>query len=373
MEVNLKKIFETNTLNKKIDLKNRMVLAPMTTWSGNEDGTLSDAEIDYYAFRSTGVGMVITATTYAEPTGKGFSGQFYGGDDSMNASLKRLSDTIHQGGAKAILQVFHAGRKSNPKDMPDGVTLSASAISGKREENNIPRAMTKEEIENTIDSFKQATIRAYQTGFDGIEIHGANTYLLQQFFSPHSNRREDEWGGSLSNRVKFPLGVIQACMEAKAEIKDPNFVIGYRFSPEENSNPGITLKDTDYLVDSLCNTELDYLHISLGDYQETSMRDKEDKTMTLTRVVKRIAGRKQFIGVGSVNTIEDAKKMMTYEVDLVAIGRQALVDGKTVDKWSENKVAKTLYEPDMYEAEHIPKPLHQVIMSQEGWIPMVKS
>ncbi len=372
MEVNVNKIFETNSLNNKLNLKNRLVLAPMTTWSGNDDGTLSDAEIDYYAFRSTGVAMVITATTYAEPTGKGFAGQFYGGDDRMNDSLKRLSDTIHKGGAKAVLQIFHAGRKSNPKDMPEGVTFSASAIAGKREENNVPKAMTEEDIETTIRSFKEATIRAYQTGFDGIEIHGANTYLLQQFFSPHSNRRTDKWGGTLSNRVSFPLAVIKACMEAKTEINDPNFIIGYRFSPEENSDPGITLEDTDFLVDSLCKTELDYLHISLGNYHETSMRDKEDKNMTLTRVVNSIAGRKQFIGVGSVNTIEDAEKMMDYDVDLVAIGRQTLVDGKTVDKWSKGQIAKTLYEPEKYEEEYIPKPLHHVIMSQDGWIPMAK-
>lgn len=368
----MKKLFESNSLNNKIKLKNRFVLAPMTTWSGNDDGTLSDEEFDYYSFRSTGVAMVITATTYAEEKGKGFTGQFYGGDDSMNESLKCLSDTIHKGGAKAILQIFHAGRKSNPIYMPEGITYSASAIPGKRELNNIPKAMTQEDIKNTIRSFKEATVRAYNTGFDGIEIHGANTYLLQQFFSPHSNIREDEWGGTLSNRVKFPLAVIEACMEAKMEINNPNFIIGYRFSPEENSEPGITLEDTDYFVDVLCKTDLDYLHVSLGHYQETSMRDNEDKNMTITRLVQTIAGRKQFIGVGSINTIEDAENMINYGVDLVAIGRQNLVDGKTVDKWSKGQIAKTLYDPKKYEEEHIPKSLHKVIMSRDGWIPMVK-
>jgi len=365
--------FETYKLNEKLILKNRLVMAPMTTWSGNSDGTLSNEELSYYAYRSRGVGLVITATTYVEPTGKGFSGQFYGGDDTMNSSLKQLADTIHSGGAKAILQIFHAGRKSNPADMPEGVSLSASNVPGKREENNVPRAMTEDEIQHTIKSFKEATIRAHQTGFDGIEIHGANTYLLQQYFSPHSNRRTDEWGGTLNNRVKFPLAVIDACMEAKSHIDNPNFIIGYRFSPEENSEPGITLEDTDYLVDTLCETDLDYLHISLGHYEESSMRNPEVKDSTLKRVLDRIKGRKPFIGVGSVYSINDAHKMLSYGVDLVAIGRQLLIDGKSIDKWEENNETFKGYNPERQLNEKIPKTLNEIIMSQKGWVPMDKS
>lgn len=367
-----KSLFEIYKLNNKITLKNRFIMAPMTTWSGNEDGTISDEEIAYYAYRSTGVAMVITATTYAEPAGKGFQGQFYGGSDQMRTSLKQLADTIHAGGAKAILQIFHAGRKANPKDMPEGVSMSASAVPGKREEENIPRAMTTTEIENTILSFKEATTRAYETGFDGIEIHGANTYLLQQYFSPHSNERSDQWGGSVEKRMKFPLAIIEACMAAKDEMDKPDFIIGYRFSPEENSDPGITLEHTDYLVDRLCETTLDYLHISLGNYQETSMRNEDDQNMTLKRVLNRINGRKPFIGVGSVYDIKDADQMLSYGVDMVALGRQLLVDGKSVDKWADNKVPYKTYKADRFKDERIPNALHGVIMSQDGWVPVEK-
>lgn len=369
----MKKIFEANTLGDKLNLRNRLVLAPMTTWSGNEDGTLSNEEINYYKYRSTGLAMVITATTYAEPSGKGFSGQFYAGDDRMKPSLESLSEVIHEGGAKAILQIFHAGRKGNPMDMPEGVTLSASAVPGKREDKNVPRAMTEKEIENTINAFKEATIRAYETGFDGIEIHGANTYLLQQFFSPHSNIRTDEWGGSLENRLKFPLAVIEACMEAKRAINDPQFIIGYRFSPEENSEPGITLEDTDFLIDALCKTDLDYLHISLGHYEETSMRDSENKELTLKRLLNKVDHRKPFIGVGSVRTQEDANKILAYGVDLIALGRQALIDGKTADKWLKGQEAKNMYSTENHEKEVIPKVLHDIIISREGWIPLEKN
>jgi len=368
----MKKSLESYKLNGKLELKNRLVMAPMTTWSGDSDGTLSNQELDYYKYRSTGVGMLITATTYAEPTGKGFAGQFYGGSDDMSGSLKQLADTIHSGGAKAILQIFHAGRKGNPDDMPEGVTLSASSIAGKREDENTPRAMSKVEIENTIKSFKEATVRAHKAGFDGVEVHGANTYLLQQYFSPHSNRREDEWGGSLENRVKFPLAVVDACMEAKDDIDNPDFIIGYRFSSEENSDPGITLEDTEYLVDSLCDTKLDYLHISLGNYAETSMRDENDKNTTLVRMIKRIDGRKPFIGVGSVYDIKDSEQIIEYGADMVALGRTLLIDGKSADKWLVGEESFKLYDPKRQLEEHIPDALHGVILSVDGWVPTLK-
>ncbi len=368
----MNKIFSPYILNDKISLRNRLLMAPMTTWSGNEDGSISDQELAYYRHRSNGVAMLITGTTYSEESGKGFRGQFYGGSDDTIASLRSLSEAIHSGGAKAILQIFHAGRKANPSDLPEGVSLSASAVAGKREENNIPRAMTEEEINATIEAFKQVTLRAHKAGFDGVEIHGANTYLLQQFFSPHSNIREDKWGGSLENRARFPLAVIEACMDAKEDIDNPNFIIGYRFSPEENSEPGISLSDTEFLIDRLCETDLDYLHISLGHFEETSMRDESDKTKTLERIVKHINGRKAFVGVGSVYTAEDASKLLDYGVDLIALGRQLLVDARSVEKWSKGEEAFKYYSPSRKEEELMPDELHNVITSREGWVPVKK-
>jgi 2,4-dienoyl-CoA reductase-like NADH-dependent reductase (Old Yellow Enzyme family) len=343
----------------------------MTTWSGNQDGSVSEEEVAYYAHRSTGVGLVITATTYAEPRGKGFSGQFYAGSDAMIPSLRQLSNSIHAGGAKAILQVFHAGRKANPKDMPEGYSVSASNIPGKREDNNIPVAMDHQMIQRTIKSFADVMKRAITAGFDGIEIHGANTYLLQQFFSPHSNRRSDEWGGSLDNRVRLPLAVIEACMEVRREMDKPNFIIGYRFSPEENSDPGISLEDTDYLIDQLCTTDLDYLHVSLGNYQETSMRDETIREATLDRIIKKINGRKPFIGVGSVYTLDAAEDMLNKGVDFVALGRQLLVDAKSVDKWSKGLESFEAYDPKKKTEEKMPTVLEQVILDNRGWVPIV--
>lgn len=363
-----KQVFDPYKLNNKIELRNRFVMAPMTTWSGNDNGSVSEEELDYYKYRSHGVGLVITATTYVQASGKGFSGQFYAGSDEMLPSLKSLAEVIHSGGAKAILQVFHAGRKGNPKDLPEGQTVSASAVAGKREEDNIPRALKENEILDTIESFKQSVIRADKAGFDGIEIHGANTYLLQQFFSPHSNIRTDLYGGSLEKRSNFSKAIIDACISAKSHITNKDFIIGYRLSPEENSDPGITLSDSDYLLDVLCETDIDYIHISLSEYNQKSIRDDSDE-LVMDRFVNKINKRKPFIGVGSVYTLDDANDMMSYDVDLVAVGRQLLIDGKSIEKWANGELSKTVYSEDHQVEEHIPRDLHDVILRNKGWVP----
>lgn len=360
-------LFEPFKLTKDFTLKNRLVMAPMTTWSGNSDGTISEEELSYYKARANGTGMVITATTYMTPYGKGFSGQFYAGGDEMLPSLKALAETIKASGAKAILQIFHAGRKANPQDMPDGVTRSASNIPGNRIQDNVPKAMTEIEIQETIQSFHDVTKRAYKAGFDGVEIHGANTYLLQQYFSPHANRRTDKWGGSLLKRLNLPLAIVDACLSARQAFERP-FLIGYRFSPEENHEPGISLSDTQVLMDALCDTNLDYLHISLSDFKQTSLRS-ENEVPTLKLVSEMINHRKPLIGVGSVYTKADAEEVLSYDIPLVAIGRQLLIDPESIEKWQRDEIAFTHYIPANREELKIPLPLHKVMMRNEGWVP----
>ncbi|MFQ6734231.1 oxidoreductase [Virgibacillus tibetensis] len=126
--------------------------------------------------------------------------------DKLIPGLAKLAATIHDQGAKAILQIYHAGRMARPDLLPDGQPISASAVAPEREEAITPREMTEEEINETITAFGEATRRAIKAGWDGMEIHGANTYLIQQFFSPHSNRRTDQWRGSVQKRMNFLIG-----------------------------------------------------------------------------------------------------------------------------------------------------------------------
>ncbi|MDR0770012.1 MAG: NADH-dependent flavin oxidoreductase [Burkholderiales bacterium] len=312
-------------------LRNRIVMAPMTTWSGGDDGRLSPDELAYYEARAGGVGMLITGTTYTVPNGRGFPGQFCGDDDRFIPGLTELAERIKSKGAKAVLQIFHAGRMSYPALTGNDV-VSASDVPAERPSAAHPRALADAEIEAIVASFGETTRRAIAAGFDGVEIHGANTYLIQQFFSPHSNRRADRWGGSLEARARFPLAVVDAVLNAVKAHADKEFIVGYRFSPEEIENPGITLDDTLYLVDRLAEKELTYLHVSLGRFDQTSQRDKSDQRIVGQVVHQHLKGRLPLIGVGGVKIADDLPQAFDTGYELVAIGRALVAEPQWVEK-----------------------------------------
>lgn len=183
-----------------------------------------------------------------------------------------------------------------------------------------------------IHDFGAATRRAILAGYDGVEIHGANSYLIQQFFSPQSNQRTDKWGGDVSARMNFALAVIKEVNAVIKEMDKPNFIIGYRLSPEELSNPGITLDDTVKLVDKLSDQPIDYLHTSMGDYRRTSLRDRSDKTEINKRILKVIDGRKPLIEVGSIATPAQAEDALDRGATLAALGRELIREPNWVEK-----------------------------------------
>lgn len=317
--------------------------------------------------------MVITATTYISQSGKGFPGQFAGYSDDFIPSLKSLADTIKSEGALAILQIFHAGRMALPNEIPGGETISASAIAAERPGASIPREMTEKEIEDTIKDFGKAARRAIEAGFDGVEIHGANTYLTQQFISPHSNRRQDEWGGTLEKRMKFPIAVIDEVKSVVKEQGKDNFIIGYRFSPEEIENPGISLEDTLKLVDVLAEQGLSYLHASLNNFWQTSIRNNEDKEAVVIKIINQIRGRLPFIGVGSIHTPEDAIKALESGADFIALGREIIMEPEWLDKihrGKDSEIRTTLNKKDQGLLD-IPDPLWNAIINTPGWFPIV--
>jgi len=174
--------------------------------------------------------------------------------------------------------------------------------------------------------------------FDGVELHGANTYLLQQFFSPHSNRRDDEWGGSLEKRFRFIDKLVDEVTAVVDESGAENFIVGYRFSPEEYENPGIRFSDTLFLVDRLADKGLDYLHISLRDSQLVSVSEDHKEKSMMAYIHELINGRVPLVGVGDVRTSVDAEQVLENS-ELVAVGRALLIDphwgAKALDKKDE--------------------------------------
>jgi len=370
----------TYTLPNGIELKNRLIMAPMTNFSSHQDGTVTEEEVNYYARRSNGVSMVITACAYVTPNGKGFHGEFGADKDEMIPSLEKLATRIKEQGAKAVLQIFHGGRMCPPELVPNGELVSASDIPAENggvsteEPDKKPRALTEAEVEDTIQAFGEATRRAIEAGFDGVEIHGANGYLIQQFFSPHSNRREDRFGGSLEKRMTFPLEVVDTVKKVVQEHAKEPFIVGYRFSPEEPETPGITMDETLALVDALSNKGLDYLHVSLFDFFSTPRRGVEDLTKTrISYLQETINDRVPLIGVGSIYTAEDARKAFETGVPLLALGRELIIDPDWVQKVTDGKEDEIVTEinKDKQEELVIPDPLWNAIINTPGWFPGV--
>lgn len=320
------------TFKNGLTLRNRVIMSPMTTMTSFYNGMITSDELNYYAARAGGPGLVITGVANVNALGKGFDGELSVASDAMIPGLHRLATTIQQQGARAVLQIFSAGRKSNHHILRGDQPVSASAIAASYPaDSETPRALTEAEIQQLIKDFGAATRRAIQAGFDGVELHGANTYLLQQFFSPNANQRTDQWGGSLANRMRLPLAVIQEARQTIAQYAQRPFLLGYRVSPEEIETPGIRLADTLAFVDQI-KPQIDYLNLSMGSYQRTSLNDKTDSEPLLTKFARQLNHTIPLIGVGSVETPADAAAVLAGGADFVALGRELLREPQWVQK-----------------------------------------
>ena len=198
-------------LTPHITVRNRVTMSPMTTWSGSDDFQITEEEEAYYRLRVQGVGLVITGCAQVTANGIGFTHEFSAADDSFVPSLKRLADAAKSGGAPAILQLFHAGNKALPHLIPGGEVVSSSAVltaATPFQAPLTPRALTGDEVVDLVKACGEAARRGIEAGFDGIEVHGAHGFLLQNFLSPATNVRTDEWGGSMENRMRFSLAVV---------------------------------------------------------------------------------------------------------------------------------------------------------------------
>lgn len=372
MNQKFSQILSPYTLSNGTILKNRVVIAPMTTYSGQEDGCVSVEELAYYKRRAAGPGMFITAAATISPVATSFPRQMKVYDSQSMSGLTELANTIKAKGAKAILQLHHGGSESLPgytggvqMVSPSGVVASIYKDAGKE---FIPRELNHDEILTTIQDFGRATYFAIQAGFDGVEIHGANGYLIQQFYSPYSNHRTDSWGGTLEKRLNFPLAVIEEVKRVRKQYADQQFIIGYRFSPEEPEETGIKMVDTLALVDKLAEQEISYLHLSVKNVWSLP-RSGANRSMSRSEIFRDvIADRTSFISVGSIHTPDEALAVLDKDIQLFALGREILMEPDWVKKIEDCKDEEIMVSlpRDNREKLVIPNHMWKNIITRDG-------
>jgi len=365
-------LFEPFALMPDLILRNRVAMAPMTTWAGHDDGTVSAEEEAWYRRRVAHVGLVITGCTHVQANGIGFTGEFAADDDSTIPSLARLAKAAKSGGAPAILQIFHAGVKTR-RDLVSDV-VAASAVAGEAgpfAEALMPRALLDAEIEEVIRAFGETTRRAILAGFDGVELHGAHGFLLQNFLSPHSNQRQDRWGGSLDNRMRFPLAVVAQVRRVIAASADRPFALGYRISCDEPYADGLRLADSLALVDRLIPGGIDYLHASLGDALDARPVDDAQGPPLLTILSDHLAGRVPLIAAGQIQTPQQAGQALDLGLSVAALGQALVMNPDWVEHADVNgAMATPAIGPEDVAPLAIPPKLWDIIASTPGWFPV---
>ena len=372
-------LFSPFMLTEKIKLRNRIVMAPMTTWSANPDGTISEQELEFYKRRSQNVGLVITGCTYVTPSGIGFTHEFAAYDDRFINSLEKLAAAAKSGGAPAILQIFHAGNKAIPELVPNNDVISASASSVKSGDfmKRVvqSREMTENEIQETIRAFGDVTKRAIKAGFDGIELHGAHGFLLQNFFSPLFNQRNDRWGGDLERRMRFPLAVLQEVKNVVYEYATKPFAIGYRISPEESATGGLRIEDTYKLLDRLISSGISYIHTSLVSINDSYPVESPNGPRTIELILNHIAGRVPVIAAGKIRTPSQAQEAISTGLPLVAIGKGLVINPEwvTLAESGRNHEIQTTLNPQLVPELTIPDKLWDQIQASKGtgWFPLM--
>ncbi len=364
------------------EVANRFVMAPLTTDSSHEDGTAPENELEFVRRRAaSGFGAAVSSAAYVEDDGRSWQG-IGAAHDAHLPSLRRLAEVMRAAGALAILQVYDGGRIAKPELIGEQCLRAASAVASLRPGAKTPRAMTSDEVESLIESFREAASLARKAGFDGVEIHGANHYAVHQFFSPRANHRADRWGGTLAKRMNFPLAVAQAVRDALG----PKLIAGFRVTPFEAEQDGYTLEDSKLLCNELARLNLDYISVSLDNYRisrptgEARVYDRPlEQTYTptenpITAFARVIAGRSAVMASGGIKTCRDAEGAIEIGADLVAVGRAVVVDPEWLSKVRSESEASILAglpkeEREISEALSIPPRMVAYLLSRPGWIP----
>ncbi|MNX29066.1 NADH oxidase [compost metagenome] len=324
-------LFTPLRVGKELTLSNRLAVAPMTRVSATADGHATKQMADYYgAFAAGGFGLVITEGIYTDKAhAQGYLFQPGLADDAQRDAWRTVVDRVHAHGGRIVAQLMHAGALSqgNPHRIttkgPSAVLPAGQQMAFYRGAGpyRMPEAMSADDIAEAVEAFAQAARRAQEAGFDGVEIHGANGYLLDQFLTAHTNLREDRYGGSLDNRLRLTVDVIQAVRQATAE----RFVVGVRCSQGKVND--FTHKwaggeaDAARIFGMLGALPIDYLHTTEFEAWRPAFGEHGPSLAALARRHVSVP----VLANGSLHDAMQAEGMMArQEADFVSLGRGAL-------------------------------------------------
>lgn len=294
-------------------MKNRFMLAPLTNQQSHADGRLSDDEHRWLVKRATGgFALTMTAAAHVQRVGQGFPGQLGIFDDAQLDGLTKLAAAIRAEGSISSVQLHHAGNRS-PKE------LVGTPVCPSDDPETGARALTLAEVEQLRDDFVVAAQRAERAGFDGVEVHGAHGYILAQFLSAEINRRDDRYGGSLENRARLIVEIVDGIRAACR----PDFQIGLRLSPERF---GLKLAEIrDVAASFLAAGTIDYLDLSLWDAFKEPVEEEFKGRKLLDYFTDLPRGQVRLGAAGKIMGAADAAAVIAAGCDFAVIGRAAVL------------------------------------------------
>lgn len=295
-------------------MANRFMLAPLTNWQSNADGTLAEAEYHWLTMRTRGgFALTMTCAAHVQRGGQGFPGQLGVWSDDHLPGLQRLAAGIHAGGGGSSLQIQHSGRRS------DRTLTGEQPVCPWDDAETGARALTTAEVEQLIEDFITAAVRAERAGFHGVELHGAHGYLLAQFLDAENNQRSDQYGGSFTNRCRVLLTIIDGVRARTG----PAFQLGLRLSPERF---GITMPESLALATQvLTDGKLDYLDMSLWDCFKPPIDPAYADRPLIDHFAALPRGNTRLGVAGKIMDAATAQRCLEHGADFVLIGRGAML------------------------------------------------
>ena len=377
--MNKSKLFEKYVLNNNVEVSNRLVVAPITLFSSNMDGSINDEERNYLKIRGKDIGIYILGSTAISPEGISAITQPRAFSEKDLPSLTERAKIIKSQGALAIVQINHRGALASrdlglPPVAPSS-DMAKKVLDFKGMPSDNIHELTDNEIKKIIEKFAYVTELSIKAGYDGIELHGANNYLLQQFFSPYTNRRTDYWGGSEEKRMNFPIKVVNAVCKMREKYNRPDFIIGYRLSPEEPYEGGINMDNTLELVKALVSKPIQYIHISQKNYLQKARKGNCAGQERL-KLIHNITQKKlALIGVGGLLSEKDINSAMdTGFTEFIGVGKASILNEDLGILLKNGKGDKLNLELDTEHPEkyNIPTNLWKMCLTGQDWLPPLK-